>query len=230
MDRLRSMEIFLAVAEAGSFAGAATRLSLPRSSVTRAIKKLEAHLGVELIRRSTRRFDLTEEGALYLGRARRIVAEMAELEGMIGNPSAAQGTVRVNTTALIAERLLVPLLPRFHEDHPGISLHLSAGDELVDVIGSGFDCVIRTGSPSDSPGITARKLGELSWGIYAAPRYLEAFGEPGTSNELPQHAFVGYHGGGRDFQRMPYADREVSLSAVPWLTLGDTGSYIEAGI
>lgn len=181
MDRLKSMEIFIAVADAGSFAGAADRLSLARSTVTRAVKDLEAHLGAALVQRTSRRFALTTDGSQYLERTRYLVREITEAEARIGTDSnRVRGTVRVNTTPSIARHLLVPALPDFHDRFPDVKIRVSTSDRLVDVVGGGHDCVIRAGQPDDSASITARRLGTFRWVLCGAPSYIENFGEPHT--------------------------------------------------
>lgn len=232
MDRLHCIEIFIAVAEAESFATAADRMALPRSTVTRSVKALETHLGTELIRRSTRRFHLTEDGALYLERARPLLAEFAEVEGALSSASKRpRGTVRVNTTASIAEHLLVPLLPLFHADYSDIAVRLSVTDRVIDLIGSGVDCVIRAGGfPEDSPSVTARTLGHFRWGFYASPGYLKMFGELDGLDNLKRHRFVGYEGGGREFLDILHEGSDVRLPLNSWLTVNDTASYVEAAV
>lgn len=231
MDRLRSMEIFVRVAEAKSFAGAAAQLSIPRSTVTRAIKDLERHLGVALIQRTTRRFSLTEDGDVYFSRVSNLVEEIRAIEGGIpGASNTTRGTVRLNTTPSIARHLLVPLLPAFHRAHPDISINISTSDRIVDTIGAGLDCVIRAGEPEDSTSISARKLGSFEWVLCGSPAYLKEFGEPVDLNGLTTHRFVGYVGMKRDLYRFRCGEDEVTVAPESWLTIDDTETYIEAGL
>lgn len=224
VDRLKSMEIFIGVAEAGSFAGAANLLSIPRSTVTRAIKDLETHLGAALIQRTTRQFSLTEAGMLYLERVRQIVQEIQEAETDISRDTKSpEGVVHVNTTPSIASQLLVPALSSFHAQFPKVKIKISTTDRLVEAVGGGFDCVIRAGEPDDSTSISARKLGDFRWILCGSPQYLEKFGTPLTLEDLSEHCFVGYSGPGPHQLLLQRLSRS-------WLILDETEGYIAAGL
>ena len=146
MDRIHAMQIFIRVAEAGSFVRAAKTLSLPSSTVTTTIKKLEKYLKVRLFNRTTRRVSLTPEGLEYLTQCREILSLIEHAESSLTDSvSRPQGRLRVNMPAGIAHSIVVPNLKDFYRRYPDIYLMIGVSDRHVDLIQEGVDCVIRTG-------------------------------------------------------------------------------------
>ncbi len=161
---------------------------------------------------------------LYLERVRQIVLEIQEAETDVSKDTTSpEGIVHVNTTPSIASHLLVHALSDFHDQFPKVKVRISTTDRLVDAVGGGFDCVIRTGEPEDSTSIVARKLGEFRWILCGSPQYLEKFGSPLTQEDLSEHCFVGYSGSG------PHQLSSQRLSR-SWLILDETEGYIAAGL
>jgi DNA-binding transcriptional LysR family regulator len=192
MDKIHAMQLFIRVAELESFSRAADTLGLPKGSVSRQIQALENQLGVRLLHRTTRRVQLTQDGMVYYERAKDLLSNLDELDGMFQHdPTSISGRLRVDMPVGVARNLVIPKLPAFLQQYPGIELELSSSDRLVDVIREGFDCVVRVGTLKDS-GLVARPIGKLTVINCASPNYLERFGYPETLDDLAGHAMVHY--------------------------------------
>lgn len=192
MDKIYAMQLFVRVAELSSFSNAAESMGLPKGSVSRQIQALETELGTQLLHRTTRRVQLTQDGMVYYERAKDLLANIEELDGMfLHDPSTISGRLRVDMPVAVAKNLVIPRLPDFLQHYPGIELELSSSDRLVDVIREGFDCVVRVGTLKDS-GLIARQLGRLSMINCASPDYLARFGYPESLEDLSSHALVHY--------------------------------------
>ncbi len=163
MDHIRAMQMFMRVAEAGSFVRAAETLSLPASTVTSTIKNLEKYLKVRLLNRTTRRVSLTPEGMQYLAQCREILALIEHSESSLSESVARpQGRLRVDMPAGIAHFIVMPHLQDFYRRYPDIYLMIGVSDRQVDLIQEGVDCVIRTGELNNSswwPGLWAAFAG-----------------------------------------------------------------------
>ncbi len=192
MDKINAMQLFLRVAELESFSRAADTLGLPKGSVSRQIQALENLLGTRLLYRTTRRVQLTQDGMVYYERCRDLLANLEELDGLfLHDPSSISGRLRVDMPVSLAKDLVMPKLPAFLQQYPGIELELSSSDRLVDVVREGFDCVVRVGQLKDS-GLVARSLGKLTQINCASPDYLARFGYPENLDDLASHAVVHY--------------------------------------
>jgi DNA-binding transcriptional LysR family regulator len=183
---------FAAVIDAGSFSAAAARLGQTPSGVSRTIARLEKQLGMTLIHRTTRRLDLTEEGAWLLGRARSVLAELANTEAEAqARRSQPSGLVRVNAATPALDHLLAPLVPEFLDAYPLVQLELASGETVVDLIEERADLAIRIGALPDST-LNARRLGSSRVRVLAAPLYLERHGVPATVEELARQRLLGF--------------------------------------
>ncbi|WP_420426624.1 LysR family transcriptional regulator [Algiphilus sp.] len=192
MDRLLNLEIFVRVVESRSFTRAADQLELPRSTVSAAVKQLEARLGTPLLTRTTRRVSLTSDGSAYYQRALRLLADFDETERMfLPADSPPTGKVRADLPGRVARLILAPALPDFHRQFPDIKLELGVTDRPIDLIEEGVDCAIRVGELADS-GLVARRLGELEQITCASPDYLARHGTPKKLADLQQHLAVHY--------------------------------------
>ncbi|MGI2100899.1 LysR family transcriptional regulator [Shewanella oncorhynchi] len=192
MDRIQAMQIFIRVAEAASFVRAAKTLSLPSSTVTTTIKKLEKYLKVRLFNRTTRQVSLTPEGLEYLTQCREILSLIEHAESSLTDSvSRPQGRLRVNMPAGIAHSIVVPNLKDFYRRYPDIYLMIGVSDRHVDLIQEGVDCVIRTGDLNSST-LVARPLGRFRWITCASPDYIREYGVPQSPDELTQHKAIHY--------------------------------------
>ncbi|WP_213938866.1 LysR family transcriptional regulator [Pseudomonas sp. dw_612] len=192
MDRLNAMRVFTRIVESGGFAKAADSLQMPRASVTILIKQLEAHLGVQLLQRTTRQISLTLDGAAYYPRCVRLLADLEETEAVFSaarhNP---KGLLRVDMPAGIGRLIVIPALPQFTARYPLIELEISLNDRTVDLIREGVDCVLRGGSPLDDS-LVARPLVMLDQVTCASPEYLQRHGVPECPSDLQGHQMVEY--------------------------------------
>ncbi|WP_157218198.1 LysR family transcriptional regulator [Flavisphingomonas formosensis] len=186
-NRLGDMEMFLTVAREGSFASAARALRLTPSAISRAMARLEARLGVQLIRRTTRALTLTHEGERYRDRVSGLLADIDAIERGIGEERIeARGPLRVNASVPFGVHCLLPILPRFLDAHPGITLELELTDAVVDLVEERADIAIRIGPLRDST-LRARKIGHSRMVVVASPDYLAKHGEPQVPADLDRH-------------------------------------------
>jgi DNA-binding transcriptional LysR family regulator len=189
MDRFDAMRVFTRIVERRSFTLAAEDLGLPRSSVTDAVKGLEARLGVRLLQRTTRQVSPTLDGDAYYQRCVSLIADLEEAEGAFAGAKPS-GLIRVDVHGTQARHFLLPGLPDFLAEYPGIRLHIAEAHQPLDLIREGFDCFLRTGELGDSP-LVQRRLAMLERGTFASPGYLERFGVPRTPDQLEGHQMVG---------------------------------------
>lgn len=192
MLELPALIAFDAVISAGSFSAAAERLGQTPSGVSRTISRLEARLGMTLILRTTRRLDLTEEGAWLLARARKVIAELADTEAQLLHRRAQPaGLVRINAATPAFDHLIAPLAAEFMDAFPLIRLELTSGETVVDLIEERADLAIRIGQLADST-LNARKLGSSRVRLLASPAYLARHGVPGGVDDLQRHRLLGF--------------------------------------
>lgn len=190
VESLSGFVVFVQVAETRSFVAAGRLLGISASAVGKSVVRLEEKLGVRLFHRSTRSVTLTAEGALFLERSRRILAEIEAAELELSQASTApRGRLRVSLPMVSA--LVLPVLGDFMRHYPEIELDLDFTDRMVDVIEEGFDAVVRTGEPMDSR-LTARRLGEFRSHLVASPAYLARRGTPMVPADLQQHTCLHY--------------------------------------
>jgi DNA-binding transcriptional LysR family regulator len=187
-NRAGEMEVFVLAAELKSFSAAGRKLRLSPSAISKLVTRIEDRLGARLIVRTTRRLELTPEGEVYLGRARAILAEIAETERIVaeGARVVPRGALRVNASVGFGERYILPLVPDFLALYPEIELDLTLTDGVIDVIGERTDVAIRSGPLRDSS-LKARKLLESGKAVIAAPAYLEKHGTPQHPADLASH-------------------------------------------
>lgn len=192
-NQLLAIRAFVRVAEAGSFTKAADRLSLPRSTVSKLIADLEAHLGVRLIQRTTRTAALTIEGTDYLASVAPLVLELEDADARVrGKRLNPQGRLRVDVTSSFANLFLIERLPDFRRRFPDLVLELGISDRTIDMVGEGVDCAIRVGELPDSS-LMARHLFTAPTALCASPDYLSRRGRPQSPDQLRgDHDLVGY--------------------------------------
>ena len=192
MIDVEALIAFSAVMDAGSFSAAAVRLGQTPSGVSRTIARLEKHLGLTLLHRTTRRLQLTDEGSWFLERARALLADMANTEAeAAARRSQPSGLVRVNAATPTLDHLLAPLVPAFLDAYPLVQLELTSGETVVDLIEERADLAIRIGNLPDST-LNARLLGRSRVRVLAAPEYLERHGTPASVAELARHRLLGF--------------------------------------
>ena len=197
-DRHQELRVFVRAAQSGSFSRAARELGLSQPSVSRILGELETRLGVKLLLRTTRRITLTDAGALFLDRAREILAQWEDAEDSVRGIDSLRGTIRLALPVIYGAREVIPRLPEFLATHPLLRVEMTIADRRQDLIAEGADVAIRLGRLPDS-GFGARKLAVLERYLVAAPAYLRQRGCPGTPAELAGHdCILGPGGFGQD--------------------------------
>jgi len=194
MDRLQSLTVFARVAEMESFTAAANSLGVPKATASLAVQQLEERLGARLLHRTTRRVRLTNDGAAFYERCKDLLSDADELDTMFKSAGETlTGRIRVDMSTRMARFQVIPALPKFLAEHPGLELEIGSTDRFVDLVREGYDCVVRVGTVTDS-GLVARRLGLLPLINCASPGYLKAYGRPRTVRDLEKHWLIGYVG------------------------------------
>lgn len=215
MDQLVAMRVFTRVAERASFGKAADELDISRAAASAHVAALEKHLGVRLLNRTTRRVNLTSEGADFLRRSRRILDELRDAEETLrGARSRPQGLLRVDVPVAFGRYLLLPALPEFTRRYPAIELDVRLNDRFVDLVAERVDVALRVGGLHQS-GLVARRVTQMNIVTCASPAYLAEHGEPHTPDDLRQHRLVGQRpaaGGSPEWTfPPPYTARRLKL-------------------
>lgn len=191
MDSFSGLESFVRAADLLSFAEAGRALGISASAVGKNVARLEQQLGLRLFQRTTRQVRLTQEGALFHERCRRILDELHDARAaMQAAAEAPRGRLRISLPT-IGYRFLLPVLPEFQARYPEVELDLDFNDHLVDVVEAGLDVVIRSGDLADSR-LVARRLGPFRFILAASPAYLAARGVPRTPADLARHTSLRY--------------------------------------
>ncbi len=185
---LELMGLFATVVEQGSFTGAAELLSMPKSSVSQKISRLESQLGVRLLQRTTRRLSLTPQGEVYVEQCRALLAlaRSANL-AMARLRAAPAGRVRITAPEATGTLLLGRILAEFRALYPEVVLELTLCDEQLDLVGEGYDLALRAAPLKDSS-LICRRIGQVPRHLVAAPAYLAAHGTPQQLSELGRYA------------------------------------------
>lgn len=190
MKQLQGLSAFSEIAAAGSMAEAARRLDLTPAAVSKSLMKLEQQLGVRLIQRSTRRLRLTDEGLLFLDRARDALQVLDEAVAEISQSAIEpKGRVRISVGVAFGRNWLLPALPALSRRHPQLQIDVDLDNEPVDLVAQGYDIGIR-GGRIDGGNLVARRICALPVALMASPAYLRRAGVPRTVDDLAQHQVV----------------------------------------
>ena len=235
MDRIDAMQAFARVVEARSFTKAAETLKINKTTVTQLVQQLEARLRVQLLNRTTRKVNVTADGAAYYERVVRMLADLDDAETSLSSASALpRGRLRVDVPSPLARIVLVPALPAFHARYPDIEIDMGVSDRMVDLIGENVDCVVRGGALTDQS-LMARHVSDLRLGVYASPGYLSRAGTPGHPRELEDthHRTVGFLWS-RTGKAFTYAmrrdDERLEVRGRHAFSFDDGNAYLTAGL
>ena len=197
MDRLTSMGVFVRAADLGSFTAAAAALGMSSQMVGKHVSFLEARLGAQLLRRTTRQQSLTDVGRRFYESCRAILAETDAAEALVNDLSTTpRGRLRVNGPVTFGACRLAPLVARYLQAYPDVEVELTLTDRYVDVVDEGYDAVIRVGPIKDTA-LAMRKLAAYWLVACASPAYLAANGTPNSPEDLVEHqclSFVSWSG------------------------------------
>lgn len=230
MDRLRAMEVFVAVAEAGAFATAGGRLRMSPPAVTRAVAALEERLGTRLLNRTTRRLSLTEAGARYLESARRLLGEIEAAERTAaGEAAAPAGHIAITCSVTFGRMHLVELVAEFLRVQPRITAAVLMLDRVVNLVDEGVDVALRIGTLPDSS-LMAHRIGETQRLLVASSDYLARRGTPECPDDLKSHAIIAFTGlmPGREWRHAAEGGRSAAVTLAPRLTVNDAASALAA--
>ncbi|SMP59985.1 LysR family transcriptional regulator, regulator for bpeEF and oprC [Serratia sp. CC22-02] len=233
MDKLKAMKIFTRVVETLSFTKAAESLSLPRTTVTVAIQSLESSLDVRLLHRNTRNLSLTAEGTHYYAACLRVLDDLEDTEQAFQhgakNP---KGHIRIEVSNAIARNIIIPKLVEFNTINPNITMAISTGDDIVDLVKNGVDCAIRVGTLQDSS-LIVKKVGTLDFIICGSPSYFQNHKIPHNVLDLKEHSAVRYisRQNGRPLDWIININGEnTQLDVNSSFSVNDADSYLECGL
>jgi DNA-binding transcriptional LysR family regulator len=203
MDRIDAMKVFVSAVDEGSLAGAGRRLGRSPAAVSRAIAFLEAHVGTELLHRTTRALKLSEAGERYVAACKRVLAELEEADIAAGSERAApRGTLTLTAPMITGEDVLRPVVDAFMNEYPTVSVRLLMIDRQVNLIDEGIDVALRIAHLADSNAIAIR-LGEVRRVVAASPAYLSRHPLIGEPADLAKHQIVSMTHFGQDSWSFP---------------------------
>jgi DNA-binding transcriptional LysR family regulator len=181
------MQLFVEIVKAGNLSAAARSLNSSPAAMSRTLSSLESRLGVRLVTRTSRSFELTEEGSLFYERCQKIVADIAEAEAEASSQlNAVKGKLRIGAPNELGRRLVAPLITKFVQKHSEVEVHLTLSDSGLDVIDDGVDIALRVGLPDDTS-VIARKVLSTRRIVCASPAYFKRHGTPTHPQDLKQH-------------------------------------------
>lgn len=217
---LNEIVVFARVVQAGSFSGAARRLGMPKSTVSRKVAELEERVGARLLQRTTRTLGLTDAGRAYAEHAARIVSEIEAADTVVSRMQAApRGLLRM--TAPLSLATLGPLVAEYLARHAEVQVELVCTDRAVDLVEERFDLAVRAGPLADST-LVARPLGAMRSLLVAAPAYCKRHGTPKTPADLARHACIAFGAGAqRDRWTLHAGDEQLAVRITPRLTVND---------
>jgi len=225
---LPDLLLFVRTITAGSLSAAGRSLKISPAVASKRLNRLENHLGVRLIQRTSRRLNLTEEGAAYYERIAPLLAQLEDAgAAAAGEQAAMQGTLRITATNAFGRRWLGPLAAEFSRAHPQVSLYMHLTDEVVDLLSGGYDLAVRIGQPQDSS-LIARRVANSRLVLVAAPSYLKMHGTPKRPEDLAQHRCIPLLRPGRDTANWHFRTADGPLTLAIGGPLGsDSGELMQ---
>ena len=228
MDRLDAMQAFVTVADLEGFAPAARKLGLSPSAVTRLLAALEDRLGARLLQRTTRSVALTDAGARYLERARRILADVEEAERAAeGERTTPRGRLVISAPVGFGRLHVSPVVTAYLQRHREVSCDLRLSDRMVNLVEEGVDAAVRIGHLPDST-LVARHVGQMRRIVVASKAYLKARGEPKTPRDLASHDTIQFGGASAPAEwRFVEAGREIRVAAMPRFSTNSADAAVQ---
>lgn len=236
MDRLHELEVFVAVADAGSFTKAGTRLRLSPPAVTRAISALESRLGTRVFNRTTRSLTITDVGRRFLENARQVLTDLENAEReAVGEAAAPQGHLTVTASVTLGRLALTPIVCAFLGEHSRVSVSMLLLDRVANLVEEGIDVAVRIGHLPDS-NLIAKRIGDVRRVLVASPDYLARRGAPATPSDLSRHSVIAFTGlmpnrewrflDGRSGKNVSFASRLEINDAVAAISAAEMGDGI----
>jgi LysR family transcriptional regulator for bpeEF and oprC len=228
-DRLEAMRAFCRIVEIGSFVGAAEALGVPKTTISGQIQGLEAHLGMKLLHRTTRRVSPTADGAAYYEGARTLLDDLDELESSRHD---LRGRVRIEMPSPVGTSLIIPALPDFAARFPDVQLDIGCGERVVDIVQEGIDCALRGGPVADQD-LVARLVGHMRFCLCAAPGYLASAPKLATVEDLPAHRYLGFvfaATGRQHIQTLLRGEQRYTIEQQAAMRFNSAAAYIASGV
>jgi len=228
-DELAELQLFVEIVKAGNLSAAARALNSSPAAMSRGLTALESRLGVRLVTRTSRSFELTEEGQLFYERCARIVADIADAEAEASSKGATiKGLLRLGAPMEIGRRLVAPLITEFRGKFPDVQIHLVLSDAGLDVIDDGLDVALRIGLPSDSS-LIAKKVLTAKRIVCASPAYFKEHGTPAKPSDLMQHDCIRLVRGRRVMDAWVFQEQGKRFEVVVNGTLTTTSGEVVHG-
>lgn len=226
------MRAFLRVVETGNFTRASVSLNMPKATLTNLIQGLEAHLRTKLLNRTTRRVLVTPDGALYYERAARLLTDLDEIDGSLSSAQTLpKGRLRVEMASAIANLIVIPALPEFHQRYPDIQIDLGVSDRTIDYVAENVDCAIRIGTLTDQS-LIARRITEMSLVVCAASNYFDHCSIPRHPSDLAKDCYVVGYFRPQTGQQMPFTFKrgkeELEVKGRYVVAVNESTSYLAA--
>jgi len=219
---LYSLSTFVKVVQTGSFTKAAASIGTHKARVSRGLAGLEKELGVRLLERTTRRVRLTEVGQQIYDQAVGVLAAVDDIQSIAGNlQSDPQGTLKLMVTSELGVTGFGRWIDAYAEKYPKVAIEIDVSDRPVDLVAEGLDLALHTGLLAESA-VGARKVGELSYGLYASPAYLERHGTPQDGDDLRKHPLLMFSGSGQRGWRLVTLSRELRIDGPARLRANDS--------
>ncbi|QDK37558.1 LysR family transcriptional regulator [Bdellovibrio sp. NC01] len=188
---LDELQTFIAIVDLGSITAAAEELDQTPSGISRTLARLENKLDVTLLRRTTRKLDLTSEGERFLNSAREIIQSLEAAEEAVGSKNTPAGVLRVDSASPFILHSVVPYIPEFHQLYPNVQVELFSSERNIDLLENRIDVAIRLGNLADSS-LHAVHLGQSKRRVLASPSYLKKHGTPKSVEDLQNHKLIGF--------------------------------------
>ena len=233
-DEVAELQLFVQIVKAGNLSAAARALNSSPAAMSRGLRTLESRLGVRLVTRTSRSFELTEEGRSFYERCTRIVSDIAEAEAEVSSKgSTVRGILRIGAPMELGRRLIAPLITDFRQKFPDVQVHLVLSDAGLDVIDDGLDVALRVGLPGDSS-VIAKKILSAKRIVCVSPAYFEKHGVPAKPSDLLHHDCIRLVRGRRVIDTWLFQDQgkrfEVTVNGTLSTTSGEVvHDWVRAG-
>ena len=225
-DEVAELQLFVEIVRAGSLSAAARALNSSPAAMSRGLTALESRLGVRLVTRTSRSFELTEEGQLFYERCAPIVADIADAEAEASSKgSTVRGKLRIGAPMELGRRLIAPLITDFRQKFPDVQVHLMLSDSGLDVIDDSLDVALRIGLPADSS-VIAKKILSAKRIVCASPAYLKKHGVPAKPSDLLQHDCIRLVRGKRVMDTWIFQDQGRRFEVIVNGTLSTTSGEV----